>query len=138
MINNMSDKKIFTAWAVCIFIYLVYVGTTKSALSISVIITLTSICIFPLILRKNTLLRVKDPMDYVKFSEGSVIIGEIKISTPKIKKVALDIVEGDVYFSLPYNQISAGVTPSFIFPSSEVATFKRYLTDNLNEIEFVK
>ncbi|WP_017218359.1 hypothetical protein [Pseudoalteromonas sp. NJ631] len=137
MISKVSNKKLFLVWTACILIYLVYVGATESSFSILVISGLTNICLLPLILRKHAPLTVKDPIEYVKFNEVVLLMGELKIPTSKIKKVALDVLGEDAYFSLPYNQISPGQIPSFVFPAVKIATFKSYLMDNLSEIEFI-
>ncbi|MEQ2354956.1 hypothetical protein [Pseudoalteromonas piscicida] len=137
MISKVSNKKLFLVWTACILIYLAYIGATESSFSILVISGLTNICLLPLILRKYAALKVKDPVEFVKFNEDILLMGELKIPTSKIKKVALDIVGDDAYFSLPYNQISPGEIPSFVFPAVNIATFKSYLMDNLSEIEFI-
>lgn len=137
MIRNISNKKLFLVWAASILLYLFYVMASDVSFNILMISGLTNICLLPLIIRKNGPLQIDNPIEYIKFNKGNLLMGDLKIPISKIKKVAIDYVGEDAYFSLPYNHISPIGVPNFVFPVGQITSLKSYLNENIKGVEFV-
>lgn len=122
----------------CILLYLACVWSVDISFDIFVISFLTNICLLPIILRKNTARRVEDPIEYVNVCEDNLYVGDLKVPISNIKKVAIDSVGADGYFSLPYNHIAPVGVPNFSFPAQRIPAFKKYLIECIGDVEFVK
>ncbi|WP_445426713.1 hypothetical protein [Alishewanella sp. HL-SH06] len=79
-------------------------------------------------------LLINDPKNYVRFNAEQMLIGEANIEIKKVQKVALDVVEQQVYFSLPFN---SNKLPSFVFALEQLEDFKAHLVKGLGKIEYV-
>lgn len=67
-----------------------------------------------------------------------MIIGDLSIKKSAIRKIAIDSVKDRGYFSLPYNQLSPGKIPEFVFPSNKVISFCEYLKQEFpSNVEFI-
>ena len=77
---------------------------------------------------------ISDPSNYVRFNAELMQIGEAKIEIKKVQKVALDVVEQQVYFSLPFN---SNRLPTFVFAEEQLEDFKAHLAKGLGKIEYV-
>ncbi len=137
MISKISNKTLFVVWTVSVLLYLSCVWIFDISFSLLVVSGLTNLCLFPLIIRKNGQLKIENPVEYVYFHKGNLLMGELKIPINNIKRVALDIVGDDAYFSLPYNHVAPVGVPSFVFPAEKINTFKSHLSANIQEVEFV-
>ncbi len=137
VIGNISKKTLFLVWTASVLLYLSCVWILDISFSLLVLSGLTNLCLFPLIMRKNGALKIENPVEYVYFKKGNLIMGELKIPIDNIKKIALDSVGDDAYFSLPYNQIASVGVPSFVFPVEKINAFKSHLSANMQEVEFV-
>ncbi len=81
---------------------------------------------------------VKQPINHIQFNNNEMKVGDtccIKVAS--IRKVALSHDDLYGYFSLPYNPISPGVVPSFIFPPEKFAEVKAFLQHELSDVEFI-
>ncbi|MCF4009932.1 hypothetical protein [Rheinheimera sp. UJ63] len=77
---------------------------------------------------------ISDPRNYVRFNAEQMLIGEANIEIKKVQKVALDVVEQQVYFSLPFN---SNKLPSFVFAVEQLEDFKAHLVKGLGKIDYV-
>ncbi|WP_444891492.1 hypothetical protein [Microbulbifer sp. DLAB2-AA] len=81
---------------------------------------------------------IEDPVSHVRFDGEFILIGDHSIKRSEIRKVAIDSVKDRGYFSLPYNQISPGEIPEFIFPSSKFTSFRAHLQKEFDtNVEFI-
>lgn len=136
-INKLNNKTLFLIWLTCVLIYLAGVWGMDIPFDIFNISLLTNLCVLPVIFRKSAPLKVENPIDYVRFCEEYLYVGDLKVPISNIRKVALDSVGEYGYFSLPYNHIAPAGVPNFMFPAHSVSPFKQYLIDNLNDIKFI-
>ncbi|WP_207802747.1 hypothetical protein, partial [Vibrio parahaemolyticus] len=95
MIGNISKKTLFLVWTASVLLYLSCVWILDISFSLLVLSGLTNLCLFPLIMRKNGALKIENPVEYVYFKKGNLIMGELKIPIDNIKKIALDSVGDD-------------------------------------------
>ena len=135
--SKVSNKTLFLVWTASILLYLSCVWILDISFNLLVVSGLTNLCLFPLIMRKNGPLKIENPVEYVYFNKGNLLMGELKIPIVNIKKVALDSIGDDAYFSMPYNHIASVGVPSFVFPAEKIDIFKSHLIVNIQEVEFV-
>ncbi|EIE1275486.1 hypothetical protein RGL42_002694 [Vibrio parahaemolyticus] len=137
MTSKVSNKTLFLVWTASVLLYLSCVWILDISFNLLVVSGLTNLCLFPLIMRKNGPLKIENPVEYVYFNKGNLLMGELKIPIVNIKKVALDSIGDDAYFSMPYNHIASVGVPSFVFPAEKIDIFKSHLIANIQEVEFV-
>ena len=137
MNSRLSYKTLFSVWIINVLIYLTWVWRFDLPFVILVISFLSNICILPILMQKNTQLSVDDAVEFVNFHAGNMCIGELKIPISRIKKVAIDSIGTDGFFSLPYNHIASLGVPNFTFPAENIPSFKQYLIENLRDVEFI-
>lgn len=137
MVSKISKKTLFLVWTASVFLYLSCIWLLDFSFSLLVLSGLTNLCLFPLFITKNDPLRIENPVEYVYFKKGNLIMGNIKIPIENIKKIALDSIGDDAYFSLPYNPITSVGAPSFLFPVEKINAFKNHLITNIREVEFI-
>lgn len=137
VISKISKKTLYLIWTASVLLYLSYVWLLDISFSLLVLSGLTNLCLLPLIIRKSGALKIENPVEYVYFKKGNLIMGEVRIPIENIKKIALDSVDEDAYFSLPYNHIASVGVPSFMFPVEKIDAFKNHLRSNIQEVEFV-
>ena len=83
--------------------------------------------------------KIDEPQDYVTFKQGNMYIGDAVLPIANVRKVALERVEQDAYFSLPYNHVKSGDIPNMIFSANKIQAFEQYLKANLaSDVVFIK
>jgi len=88
--------------------------------------------------RKNNPQYIQNPVSYILFDSINMTIGTTVLPVSSIRKVALDTVKNEGYFSLPLNHFSSGVVPEFIFPAAKVDELTIYLKLHLpDSVEFI-
>jgi hypothetical protein len=80
---------------------------------------------------------IEDPIAFVSFDGPLMWIGNTAININEIRKLTLDTAGNDGFFSLPYNQISSGKTPSFTFPACQFEAFRAHLREGLPKAQFI-
>ncbi len=135
--SKVSNKTLFLVWTASVLLYLSCVWILDISFNLLVVSGITNLCLCPLIMRKNGPLKIENPIEYVDFNKGNLLMGELKIPIVNIKKVALDSIGDDAYFSMPYNHIASVGVPSFVFPAEKIDIFKSHLIANIQEVEFV-
>lgn len=81
---------------------------------------------------------VSEPIEFVQFVNNEIRFGETTINIHKIRKVALEKVKQDCYFSLPYNPSKPGEVPGFVFPAGQMQRFEQHLRSGLENIEIIR
>ncbi|WKD51109.1 hypothetical protein [Microbulbifer spongiae] len=132
-----NKKKLLAALAAAIVIYGLYIVITGKDFNFLIVIPLINIFLIVTLIRGSGPKKVSDPVGYVKFTNGKINFGENNISVIKIKKIALEAVENECYFSLPYNQTAPGKCPIFVFPLEKLTDFKKHLLTGLGEVEII-
>ena len=138
---NLNDKSTFKLWLVVVSSYLLFVFLGGQEFDFVWFIALSNIALLPGIFHRSTLLenKIDDPLAYVSIAQDHMYIGNDKFKLTDIRKVALEAVGQDAYFSLPYNQIKPGQTPNMVFPANRVAEFEQYLRNHLtHDVVFIK
>ncbi|WP_440056625.1 hypothetical protein ACSLBF_21185 (plasmid) [Pseudoalteromonas sp. T1lg65] len=82
--------------------------------------------------------KVQNPVEQVVFSDTYMSVNDAKFPLSKVRKIALEVVGKEAYFSMPYNQISVGVIPSFRFDAKQLEAFKAHLTSHISHVSFIK
>lgn len=137
MIKNISLKTSILVWTLSVLLYSLYVWLSDSTFSFLVISGVTNICLLPFIFKKTAPLNVDNPVNYIQFKQDNMLIGELTIPTAKIKKIGLENMEDEAYFSLPYNHIPKVGIPYFMFPQSQFNALKQHLSQNIEGVEFI-
>ncbi|MDC8830390.1 hypothetical protein [Alteromonas gilva] len=119
-------------------VYALTVLLTEHAFNLLFLSILLNIFLLPELLRQHSADRVDTPNDYVRFDAEMMHVGTTPIPLVKINKVALEVVDDDCYFSLPYNQISPGKCPAFVFPAHRLSKFEHHLQSHLQNIEIIR
>ncbi|GHG06357.1 hypothetical protein [Thalassotalea marina] len=143
MLNKftISEKSIFLLWLLSICSYLLFVFITDSKLEMVWLLAISNIAIFPSLFKRSKLPenRVVEPKNHVRFIKGDMYIGDAKVRVSEVRKVALETVEQDAYFSLPYNHVKLGEIPNMVFSADKAQEFKAYLKTHLsNDVVFIK
>ncbi|OOF10248.1 MULTISPECIES: hypothetical protein [unclassified Salinivibrio] len=129
--------RMLVLWFVIVIVYCTIALLTEYDFKFLELSAITNVFLLIVLFKENGPQRVEDPISFVKFSDGKIEFSEVSIPVDNINKVALEIVEKDCYFSLPYNQIEPGKFPSFVFPSKKLEEFKNYIMAGLGPVEII-
>jgi hypothetical protein len=80
---------------------------------------------------------IENPIAHIRFEGDMMLVGDLTFKAHSIHKVAIDVLDGVGYFSLPYNQISAGNILQFNFPVQKMSTLKEHLRQGLSDVQFI-
>ncbi|AMX03434.1 hypothetical protein [Microbulbifer thermotolerans] len=124
-------------WCAIVVVYCLFVLTTEYEFKLLELSAITNIFLLIALFKESGPQKVEDPVSFVKFSGGKIAFSEVSIPVNKVQKVALEVVENDCYFTLPYNQIEPGKFPSFVFPAKKFEEFRRHLLSGLGSVEII-
>ncbi|QFT53284.1 hypothetical protein [Microbulbifer sp. THAF38] len=138
----MSNKHIYLKgllfWSILFSTYLVTLNFPATEFAWKLLLIFTALLYFCTNRDKFQRSIIDDPISYVRFDGEFMIIGDLSIKKSAIRKIAIDSVKDRGYFSLPYNQLSPGKIPEFVFPSNKVISFCEYLKQEFpSNVEFI-
>lgn len=137
---TLNDKSTFVLWLTVIVCYSLFVLIGGKQFDWVWFLALSNIALFPGLFHRSSLIenKIDDPLAHVSFKNGCMFIGEVNLKVSDIRKVALDAVGQDAYFSLPYNQVKPGQIPNMIFAAGKMTEFKQHLKKNLpSDVVFI-
>ncbi|MBN8430418.1 hypothetical protein JF535_06065 [Microbulbifer salipaludis] len=131
------NVRMLALWSVIAIAYCAFVFLTEYDFKLFELSVITNVFLLIVLFKENGPPRVEDPISFVKFSDGKLKFSDVSIPIDKINKIALEIVEKDCYFTLPYNQLEPGKFPTFVFPSRKFEDFKNHIMTGLGPVEII-
>ncbi len=119
-------------WHTATLFYLTWLLISGAGFDISSIVITLCLAAVPLALNYLSCRHyISDPVSHVSFSGDYMYIGRNKIRIDSVRKVSLDLSEGEGRFSLPLNFTPFGKVRDFRFPPSHYVSFCRHLNAHL-------
>ncbi|WP_444899214.1 hypothetical protein ACJJIX_09525 [Microbulbifer sp. VAAC004] len=138
MSTRQPYLKTLVFWSILLLTYVVTLYLPESEPFWKTILITTALIYLATNRKKFQQPIIEDPVSHVRFDGEFIFIGDHSIKRSEIRKVAIDSVKDRGYFSLPYNQISPGEIPEFIFPSSKFTSFRAHLQKEFDtNVEFI-
>lgn len=137
-----SKKKIFLVWFALVTLYIAYVVATDALFEWLTFSIITNTGLLPLLMinhsEEQMNSKVDDAIAHFTVADDKVIIGDNQVPITKVKRVAIEVVDNYGYCSLPFNHMSPGVVPSFIFPKEQYEALKQHVASNLPNAQIIK
>jgi hypothetical protein len=135
-------KTIFLVWLTLVTLYILYVVSTDALFEWLTFSIITYTGLLPLIMiNYNEELmqsKVDDAVAHFTVTGDKVVIGDDQVPIVKVKRVAIEVVDDYGYCSLPFNHMSPGVVPSFIFPKEQYEDLKKHVVSKLPKVQIIK
>ena len=133
--DNVDTKKRalwLLIWHTATLFYLTWLLISGAGFDINTIVI--TLCLVAVPLAINYLScghYISDPVAHVSFSDGYMYMGRDRIKIDTVRKVTLDLSDGEGRFSLPLNFAPFGKSRDFRFPPSHYVSFCRHLNAHL-------
>lgn len=137
-----SKKRIFFIWLTLVTLYILYVVATDALFEWLTFSIITNTGLLPLMMINHSEevmnSKVGDAVAHFTVTDDKVIIGDDQLPIDKVKRVAIEVVDNYGYCSLPFNHMSPGVVPSFIFPKHQHEALKQHVATKLPNAQIIK